>query len=159
MKGVKETAGNIGASAVAGMEKTKAVVQEKVERMTAHDPIEKDMATQKKEERIRQAEEKKQVKMAHDSITSSGNHPHSYSNTTGPTTGHSTGLHQMSAMPGHGTGAPTGPVTEGVVESHPIGTTDVPGPTTTTAASHVEEPGGAGAIKGGCGYGTGGAHN
>ncbi|CAH9068496.1 unnamed protein product [Cuscuta epithymum] len=130
MKGVKETAGNIGASAVSGMEKTKAVLQEKVERMTAHDPLEKEMATQKKEERINQAElEKREKLMAHKAEATTGVAAgKSYSYSTTGAAGHPTGAHQMSAMPGHGTGAPVGEVIEGVVESRPIGTA-MPGTT------------------------------
>ncbi|CAH9117841.1 unnamed protein product [Cuscuta europaea] len=123
MKGVKETAGNIGASAVSGMEKTKAVLQEKVERMTAHDPLEKEMATQKKEERINQVElEKREKLMAHKAEAATGGAGKSYSYSATGAAGHPTGAHQMSAMPGHSTGAPVGEVVEGVVESHPIGT-------------------------------------
>ncbi|KAK7378249.1 hypothetical protein VNO80_03687 [Phaseolus coccineus] len=58
---VKETASNMGASAKAGMEKTKATVQEKAERLTARDPLEKEMASQKKEARVNQAELDKQA--------------------------------------------------------------------------------------------------
>ncbi|XP_035830437.1 18 kDa seed maturation protein-like [Helianthus annuus] len=52
---VKETAAEIGASATSGIEKTKATMQEKGERMTAHDPTRKEMATKKKEAIINQA--------------------------------------------------------------------------------------------------------
>ncbi|KAK1420759.1 hypothetical protein QVD17_22607 [Tagetes erecta] len=57
---VKETAANIAASAVSGMEKTKAVIDEKVEKISTSDPVEKDMATLRKEDRIRLAELRKQ---------------------------------------------------------------------------------------------------
>ncbi|TKY53260.1 18 kDa seed maturation protein [Spatholobus suberectus] len=57
---IKETAANIGASAKSGLEKTKATIQEKSEKMSAHDQTQKDMATKKKEERINQAEMEKQ---------------------------------------------------------------------------------------------------
>ncbi|KAI7732543.1 hypothetical protein M8C21_024149 [Ambrosia artemisiifolia] len=60
MQAVKETAANIAASALSGMEKTKAVIEEKVEKMNTNDPIEKDMATLRKEDRIRLAELRKQ---------------------------------------------------------------------------------------------------
>ncbi|KAJ6425914.1 hypothetical protein OIU84_026483 [Salix udensis] len=56
MQGLKDTAANIAASAVSGMEKTKATVQEKVENMTTHDPEQREMARERKEERITQAE-------------------------------------------------------------------------------------------------------
>ncbi|XP_052176191.1 11 kDa late embryogenesis abundant protein-like [Diospyros lotus] len=52
----KETAANLAASAMAGLEKTKATLQEKVEDAAAQDPVQKEMATEKKEERIKQAE-------------------------------------------------------------------------------------------------------
>ncbi|KAL7092781.1 hypothetical protein ACP275_11G003700 [Erythranthe tilingii] len=58
-KSVKETAASIAASAKAGMEKTKATVQEKAEKMTTRDPLQKEMATQKKDERIHEAEREK----------------------------------------------------------------------------------------------------
>lgn len=60
MQAVKETAANIAASALSGMEKTRAVIDEKVEKISANDPIEKDMATSRKEDRIRLAELRKQ---------------------------------------------------------------------------------------------------
>ncbi|KAE8689985.1 18 kDa seed maturation protein [Hibiscus syriacus] len=60
MESVKETAANTAASAISGLEKTKATVQEKVEKATAHDPMVKEMATQRKQDRIRLAELDKQ---------------------------------------------------------------------------------------------------
>ncbi|KAI3742348.1 hypothetical protein L1987_60028 [Smallanthus sonchifolius] len=60
MQAVKETAANIAASALSGMEKTKAVIDEKVEKISTSDPTEKDMATLRKEDRIRLAELRKQ---------------------------------------------------------------------------------------------------
>ncbi|KAJ6300546.1 hypothetical protein OIU76_021356 [Salix suchowensis] len=60
MQGLKDTAANIAASAVSGMEKTKATVQEKVEKMTTNDPEQKEMARERKEERITEAELDKQ---------------------------------------------------------------------------------------------------
>ncbi|KAI8562088.1 hypothetical protein RHMOL_Rhmol03G0007800 [Rhododendron molle] len=56
----KEAAANVAATAKSGMDKTKATVQEKVERMSAHDPMQKDMATERKQEKIHQAECNKQ---------------------------------------------------------------------------------------------------
>ncbi|ESW34327.1 hypothetical protein PHAVU_001G143100 [Phaseolus vulgaris] len=145
---VKETASNMGASAKAGMEKTKATVQEKAERLTARDPLQKEVATQKKEARVNQAELDKQAVREHNaaakqSATHSATGEH----------GHHTGLHQTSAMPGHGTGQPTGHVTEGVVGSHPIGTNRGPGGTTTAHNTH------AGGNPNDYGYGTGGTYN
>ncbi|KAK7345147.1 hypothetical protein VNO77_15646 [Canavalia gladiata] len=60
VENIKETAANIGASAKSGLEKTKASIQEKTEKMSAHDEIQKEIATRKKEERINQAEIEKQ---------------------------------------------------------------------------------------------------
>ncbi|KAL7134085.1 hypothetical protein ABFS83_11G003500 [Erythranthe nasuta] len=59
MQSAKETAASIAASAKAGMEKTKATVQEKAEKMTTRDPLQKEMATQKKAERIHEVEREK----------------------------------------------------------------------------------------------------
>nr|GLL36543.1 18 kDa seed maturation protein-like [Ipomoea trifida] len=156
MEAMKETAANVGASAISGKEKTKAVVQEKMERMTAHDPMEKEMATKKKEERINQAELNKQEAKEQNAAARQGasttgtDKPHSYS-TTGRT-GNPTGAHQMSALPGHGTGEPMGQVTEGVVESHPIGTATGTKRTTVAHNTHAER-------EVNKGYGTGGAYN
>lgn len=83
--------------------------------MSAHDEMQKEMATQKKEERIHEAERQKQEvyesNAAARQASYSTGEPHSYS-TTGES-GQHTGMHQMSALPGHGTGEPTGHVTEG----------------------------------------------
>ncbi|GAV63953.1 LEA_1 domain-containing protein [Cephalotus follicularis] len=138
MQSMKETAANMAASAKAGMEKTKATVQEKVEKMTAHDPVQKEMATEKKEERINQAELNKREAREHNAAAKQGGGHTGYTATgtgdyttsgTGTATysttgahGLPTGGHQMSALPAHGTGQPTGHATEGVVGSHPIGT-------------------------------------
>ncbi|KAK4378051.1 hypothetical protein RND71_004347 [Anisodus tanguticus] len=158
MQNIKEKASNVAASAKSGMDKTKAVVQEKVERMTAHDPTQKEMATEKKQERIYEAEMKKQVTqdrnaaLSHGSGTGTGTGRTHYSNTTTGSTGHSTGLHQMSALPGHGTGEPMGQVTDGVVQSHPIGTAT--GTQRASAAHNTHVGGGANQ-----GYGTGGNYS
>ncbi|BFG38253.1 hypothetical protein CerSpe_245270 [Prunus speciosa] len=155
---VKEATANVGASAKSGMDKTKATVQEKVEKMAAHDPVEKDMAARKREERMVEAELNKREAMAHNAAarhresvggptgyTASGTGTHTYS-TTG-ITGQPTGAHQMSALPGHGTGQPAGEITEGVVESDPIGINTGTGRTT----AHNTRVGGNAP-----GYGTGG---
>ncbi|XP_070048001.1 late embryogenesis abundant protein 46-like [Nicotiana tomentosiformis] len=156
MQSVKEKASNVAASAKSGVEKTKAVVQEKVERMTAHDPTQKEMATGKKEERINQAEMNKQATHDRNTAIHQGGgtgtgRPH-YSNSTTGATGHSTGSHQMSALPGHGTGEPMGQVTDGVVQSHPIGTATG---TQRASAAHYTHVGG-GVNQG---YGTGGNYS
>ncbi|XP_057488928.1 11 kDa late embryogenesis abundant protein-like [Actinidia eriantha] len=56
MQSMKETASNMAASAKSGADKAKATAQEKAEQMTTRDPVEKEMARQKKEERVDQAE-------------------------------------------------------------------------------------------------------
>ncbi|KAI3782498.1 hypothetical protein L2E82_12546 [Cichorium intybus] len=137
---VKETAANVAASAKSGMEKTKATLQEK-----------KEMATEKKEARKDQAEYDKQVEREQNAVqrqAAEATGTHSYS-TTGAT-GQHMGSHQMSALPGHGTGQPAGNVVEGVVGSHPIGRNTGTGQS--VAGNNPRTGGGAG------GYGTGGAY-
>lgn len=148
MQGAKETAANIGASAKAGLEKTKATVQEKTEKMTARDPLQKEMATQKKEAKINQAELDKQAAQQHNAAAK---HSATYS-TTGEYV-QPMGTHQTSAVPGHGTGQPTGHVTEGVVGSHPIGTNT--GGTGGAATAHNTRVGG---NPNDYNYGTGGSY-
>lgn len=109
-------------------------------RMTADNPSEKEIATEKKEETIKEAEMKKQE--AGQGMT------HSYS--TSGATGKPTGAHQMSALPGHGSGQPIGQVVEGVVPSHPIGRATG---TQRPSAAHNTHVGG-----GDMGYGTGGSY-
>nr|AAG15412.1 seed maturation protein [Glycine tomentella] len=160
---IKETAANIGASAKAGMEKTKATVQEKAERMTARDPMQKELATQKKDAKMSQAELDKQAARQHNTAAKQaataghmGQGHHTPGTATYSTTGEHgqpMGAHQTSAMPGHGTGQPTGHVTEGVVGSHPIGTNRGPGG---TATAHNTRAGG---NPNDYGYGTGGTYN
>ncbi|EYU39929.1 hypothetical protein ABFS82_10G171100 [Erythranthe guttata] len=65
MQSAKETASNVAASAKAGMEKTKATMQEKGERMTTRDPLQKELATEKKDERKYGAELEKQEAREH----------------------------------------------------------------------------------------------
>ncbi|KAE8125352.1 hypothetical protein FH972_020171 [Carpinus fangiana] len=113
----KESVANINASAKAGLEKTQATLDGKVyiyiyvcffimENMKAHDTAQKEMATRKKEERITQIElEEKQARACNAATKEMGN----------AGTGHPTGTHPISALPGHGGGQP-------VVGSHPIGT-------------------------------------
>ena len=103
-----------------------------MERITDRDPLQKELATEKKEERKTQAESERQQARQHNTAakqmesTPAGVHT-GYTTTTGAggtTAGHKTGTHHMSAMPGHGTGqGQLGQVThKGVVEeSHPIG--------------------------------------
>ncbi|CAI0403732.1 unnamed protein product [Linum tenue] len=176
MQSMKETASNIGASAKAGMEKTKATVQEKIEKASAHDPVQKEMAREKKEQRVAEAEAMKHSTKAHNAAAKqgeqlTGGHGNYSTGGTGGTgygtigdygttgayshsatgqPGYPTGTHQMSAMPGHGTGQPIGGhVDEGVARSHPSG---LPGEQT----GHNTRVGGTGTghLPG---YGTGGS--
>ncbi|XP_050383281.1 late embryogenesis abundant protein 46 [Argentina anserina] len=169
MQSIKEAAANVAASANSGMEKTKAITEEKMEKARAHDPIQKDMATQKKEGRIAEAEQHKREAMYHNAAarhgaaptgsTGYGTGPTNYSTPGAGTATHSTtgaagqhtGFNQMSALPGHGTGEPTGQVLEGVATAHPVGTNTGTGRTT----AHNTHVGGGNAP----GYGTGGTYN
>lgn len=123
-----------------------------MEKMSAHDPAEKGMAEERKHDRMERAEIQKQEAKEQNAASRQQT---AATGRMGPTTtgggathaatgvrGHPTGTHQMSALPGHGTGQPTNQVTEGVVEAHPAG----PGKTT----GHNPRAGGAGT-----GYGTG----
>ena len=83
-----------------------------MERITDRDPLQKELATEKKEERKTQAESERQQARQHNTAakqmesTPAGVHT-GYTTTTGAggtTAGHKTGTHHMSAMPGHGTG-------------------------------------------------------
>ncbi|OIW13331.1 hypothetical protein TanjilG_02851 [Lupinus angustifolius] len=93
---IKETAANIGASAKSGMEKTKATVQEKTEKMTARDPLQKEIATQKKETKMNQAELDKLAAREHNAAVkqaNAGEHmvgqgAHHHNIGTGTTTAH-----------------------------------------------------------------------
>ncbi|KAL1554591.1 Protein le25 [Salvia divinorum] len=67
-----QSAKDMAASAKSGMEKTKATVQEKGERMTTRDPLQKQMATEKKEERIDEAELRKREAQAQRRNTTGG---------------------------------------------------------------------------------------
>ncbi|XP_062112217.1 late embryogenesis abundant protein 46 [Humulus lupulus] len=164
MESAKESAANVAASAKSGMDKTKATVQEKVEKMKAHHPLEKEMATDRKDQRIAEAELNKReareqnaaAKEAAKTGINAGGHTGHTATGTGTTTysatgatGQPTGIHQMSALPGHGIGQPAGHVTEGTVGTHPIGTNTGTGRTT----AHNTSGGGTGAP----GYWTGGA--
>ncbi|KGN54793.1 hypothetical protein Csa_011934 [Cucumis sativus] len=159
VESMKESAANVAASAKAGMDKTKATVQEKMEKVTARDPLAKEIAEEKKEAKIHEAELNKQEARQHNAAVrqaatgaaaaTHGTHPTTHSTATYSTTGahgYTTGTQQTSALPGHGTGQPTGLVTEGVVGAHPIGTETGTGRTTT---AHNPLAGG------GTGYGTG----
>ncbi|GMJ04200.1 Late Embryogenesis Abundant 4-5 [Hibiscus trionum] len=93
MESVKETAANIAASAVSGLEKSKATVEEKLEKATTNDSMEKEMATQRKQDRIRHAELDKQKAYHHNAAARQGQASRNHYIAKGATT------HQMSAMP------------------------------------------------------------
>ena len=63
MEATKEAAANLGASANAGMQKTRATVQGQVEKATAHNASDKVAAEATQRERVRAAEEEKQAAM------------------------------------------------------------------------------------------------
>ncbi|KAI3801385.1 hypothetical protein L1987_29490 [Smallanthus sonchifolius] len=119
--------------------------------MTAHDPTQKEMATAKKDARLNEAEYEKKVAREQNATQRQATEATgAYSYSTTGAAGHPMGSHQMSALPGHGTGEPAGHVVEGVVRSHPTGTDTGIG--TTLAGHNTKTGGGAG------GYSTGGAY-
>nr|AAG37454.1 seed maturation protein LEA 4 [Glycine tomentella] len=162
-KSIKEPAATIGASAKVWHEENQGHCPREAERMTARDPMQKELATQKKDAKMSQAELDKQAARQHNTAAKQaataghmGQGHHTPGTATYSTTGEHgqpMGAHQTSAMPGHGTGQPTGHVTEGVVGSHPIGTNRGPGG---TATAHNTRAGG---NPNDYGYGTGGTYN
>lgn len=134
-----------------------------MEKVTAHDPLAKEIAEEKKQAKIHEAELQKQEARQHNAAVrqsataaaTHGTHPTTHPTATYSTTGahgYTTGTQQMSALPGHGTGQPTGGVTEGVVGAHPIGTQTGTG---RTATAHNPRVGGATGYGTGTGTGTG----
>ncbi|XP_060177511.1 11 kDa late embryogenesis abundant protein-like [Lycium barbarum] len=124
MEAAKETAANVAASANSGMEKTKAIVAEKAEKLTTSDPVQRQMATEKKEERIHQAEMDKlaaqEQNAASRQVAATGGTT-AYTARVGVGPGHTTGTH---ATHGTTTGHTTGVLPGGrVAAEHPIGTT------------------------------------
>ncbi|KAI9154482.1 hypothetical protein LWI28_026929 [Acer negundo] len=124
---VKESAANAAASAKAGMEKAKAVAQEKAERMKTRNPAEKETATMKKEEKKTQAQLNQEQAHLHNEeakrMAQSGAHP-----------GYKTR--------GATTAATDAPLT-GSEEFSAFGTEDYmtpPGTTTTATAATVGDP-------------------
>ena len=135
---------------------------DQAERMTARDPLQKEMATQKKEDRINRAELQKQAAREHNTAAKeaatagySGQGQYGTGPTTGTATYSTTGEYGQPTGT-HGTGQPTGQVTEGVVGSHPIGTNTGTGRRTTTAHNTRA---GANPNDPGYGYGTGGSYS
>lgn len=124
--------------------------------MTAHDPMQKETATERKQEKINEAEMRKQETREHNAaakqqvggapggVTSGfvgGAHTH----------GTGTGMNQMAAMPGHGTGQPAGYTVPGSAEAHPVGVNAGTGRTVATnprAGGETNQ-----------GYGTGGSYS
>ncbi|CAI9787568.1 unnamed protein product [Fraxinus pennsylvanica] len=127
MQSAKETAANVTASAKSGLEKTKATAQEKAGKMTTRDPVQKEIATEKKEAKIQEAERQKhEMREAAKAGRTTG---HGY--TAGGTTGHSTGIHDATGYPTTATDYtdiartdyPSGTTTQGVIGSqYPPGT-------------------------------------
>ncbi|KAK4413028.1 Late embryogenesis abundant protein 46 [Sesamum alatum] len=72
MQSAKEKAANVAASAAAGMEKTKATMQEKAVKMATGDPLQKEMATEKKDDRVQEAERHKQETYEQNAAASGG---------------------------------------------------------------------------------------
>jgi len=114
------------------MEPINVMWYNQAERMTTCDSVQKEMATQKKEARINQAELDKEAARQHNAMAKQTS---TYSTTSEH--GHPTGFHQTSAMPSHKTGQPPCNMTEGVVGSYPLGTNRGPGGTTTAHNTHV----------------------
>ncbi|KAK9664600.1 hypothetical protein RND81_14G054900 [Saponaria officinalis] len=73
MESAKQKAANAAASAKAGMEKTKATVGGKVEKMKGHNRFDKDVATMKKDERKNEAEIRKQQAHSHNEAQKQAN--------------------------------------------------------------------------------------
>ncbi|KAK9664603.1 hypothetical protein RND81_14G055200 [Saponaria officinalis] len=87
MESAKQKAADATAAAKAGMEKTKATVGEKVDKMKGHDQFDKDVATMKKDERMDEAEIRKQEAHAHNEAQKQAN---TTARTGHTTTGHTT---------------------------------------------------------------------
>ncbi|KAF8118759.1 hypothetical protein N665_0002s0069 [Sinapis alba] len=111
MQSMKETASNIAASAKSGMDKTKATLEEKAEKMTTRDPVQKQMATQKKEAKIDQAEMQKREVREHNAA--------------------------MKEAAGTGTGLGLGSATHSTTGHEPIGTNTAGTGRTTAHNTHV----------------------
>ncbi|XP_008782853.2 11 kDa late embryogenesis abundant protein [Phoenix dactylifera] len=121
---VKETASNIAASAKSGMEKTKATLEEKVEKMTAQHPAEKEMAEQKKQDKIREAEiAKREVKEQNAAAREQARAGYTGGPTATAYPSAAAAGHHTTGAPGQVAGDPTGGhVISGAVKSHPVGT-------------------------------------
>ncbi|KAG9456676.1 hypothetical protein H6P81_001184 [Aristolochia fimbriata] len=94
-EGMKEKASNVGAAAKSGMDKTKASMEEKADKMRAHGGGEKEMAREKRDQRQAEAEMNKQEKYEENAAQKEAARPggtvgHTHTGATGPTTGHGT---------------------------------------------------------------------
>ncbi|WOK95298.1 18 kDa seed maturation protein-like [Canna indica] len=95
------------------MDKTKATLQEKAEKMTAQTPAEKEMAEERKREKIQEAEITKQETMQHNGRSATA---HAGGHITDPRD------RPVAGAPGVVAGHPTGgQAVSGVTESRPIG--------------------------------------
>lgn len=110
MESTKEAAANVGASARAGMGKTRATVQGQVEKATAHNASDKEAAEVRRQERVRAAEEEKQHAMRANAAAKERASAGTY--------------HPSQGAPGvvQGHQPAGGRVEAGVAESRPIGT-------------------------------------
>ncbi|XP_050226907.1 11 kDa late embryogenesis abundant protein-like [Mercurialis annua] len=132
MASMKETAANVAASAKAGMDKTKASVQEKVDKMSTSDPVQKQMATEKKQHKKAEAELNKQEAREHNAAARHVEKAGGHTATVGgaPTAGYGTQTHTHTGGPGYPTGAvPYGGEVDssGLARTEPTG---LPGHTT-----------------------------
>ncbi|CAL5011735.1 unnamed protein product [Urochloa decumbens] len=131
MEATKEAAANLGASANAGMQKTRATVQGQVEKATAHNASDKAAVEANQRERVRAAEEEKQAAMRANAAAkkrAAGAHP----SHGAPGIADASAAHQ--GQPGHG-GAPVGGHVEaGVGETRPVARAT--GTTRTSAAQN-----------------------
>ncbi|XP_052166253.1 11 kDa late embryogenesis abundant protein [Oryza glaberrima] len=113
MQSTKEAAANVGASARAGMDKSRAAVQGQVEKATARNAADEDAAEVRRQERVQAAEEEKQHAMAANAAAKER------------ATGGAGAYHPSQGAPGVDPRAaqPTGGhVQDGVAESRPVGT-------------------------------------
>ncbi|KAF8766023.1 hypothetical protein HU200_007865 [Digitaria exilis] len=114
MEATKEAAANLGASANAGMHKTRATVQGQVEKATAHNASDKAAAEANQRERVRAAEEEKQGAMRANAAAkerATGAHP------SQGAPGIADDAHQQQ---GHGAAPAGGHVESGVGETRPV---------------------------------------
>ncbi|CAO2210658.1 unnamed protein product [Urochloa humidicola] len=131
MEATKEAAANLGASANAGMQKTRAAVQGQVEKATAHNASDKAAAEANQRERVRAAEEEKQAAMSANAAAkegAAGAHPSQ--GAPGIAGGDAAAHH---GKPGHGGGPVGGHVEAGVGETRPVARATG---TTRTSAAH-----------------------